>query len=189
MRSETRSALARRPGAAGRASGFERGQASVELVICLPIFIVLIAFIGYFYSAYQSRIALTTVANDCAQVGSMNFNQDWRDAQAQAAVNAGRAGYGITQANYEGPTRIEMGVDSIRDITVYCQLAIVSPNGFIRTDPTRVDRSNPANLIREIAWPLQVYRSCYKPGMPAMYVGEAIAPGNEDVTQRLCDNN
>jgi hypothetical protein len=167
----------------------ERGAAAVELVVCLPIFVVLIGFIGVFHSRYQTRIALTTVANDCAQVGSMNVNQDWRDAQAQAAVSAGRAGYGITQANYEGPTQIEMGSEGIRNVRVYCQLAIVSPNGSMLTDPTRVDRSNPANLIREIAWPLQVYRSCYKPGMPAMYVGEAIAPGNEDVTQRMCDNN
>lgn len=167
----------------------ERGAAAVELVVCLPIFLVLIGFIGVFYSQHQTRIALTTVANDCAQVGSMNFNQDWRDAQAQAAVDAGRAGYGITQANYEGPTRIEMGGEGIRDIRVYCQLAIVSPSGFMPTDPLRVDRANPANLIREIAWPLQVYRSCYKPGMPAMYIGASIAPGNEDVTRRMCDNN
>ncbi len=167
----------------------ERGAAAVELVICLPIFVVLIGFIGMFYSQYQKRIALTTVANDCAQVASMNYNQEWRDAQAQAVVSAGRVGYGITQANYDGPTQVDWGTEAIRGVRVYCQLAIVCPSCFDPTDPTRVDRSNPANLIREIAWPLQVYRSCYKDDLPAMYFGTAIAPGNEDVTQRLCDNN
>lgn len=166
----------------------ESGVAAVELVVVLPIFFILMGFVAAFFLTYFRLIGLTTVANDCAQIASMNWRQDWRDAQAQAVVNKGRSTYGMTEAVYTGPSEISEGAEGTGSVQTYCELIIVAPNGALPYAPEEPDPYNHDNLIRNISWPLQVHRSCYEPSVPAMTLGDINAPAQEDLENRWCDN-
>ncbi len=175
-------------GRARRLRVWQRGVAAVELVVVLPIFFVLIGFAVGFFLTYFRLIGLTTVANDCAQVASMNWRQDWRDAQAQAVVDQGRSAYGLSEAVYSGPSEIAEGAEGTGSVETFCQLVIVAPNGALPYAPEEPDPYNRDNLIRNISWPLQVHRSCYEPGVPAITLGDINAPAQDDLENRWCDN-
>lgn len=149
---------------------WERGQASVELVIMIgPIFLTLITIIGVvFYNAYAA-IALTTVANDCAQTASQNMLTTWAEQEGTEAFEAGRSGYGVGSATLvESPVRPELGANTLHSVSVFCIIEV--PGREI------VEGLNESTIYRRIAWPLQVYRSCYDPAQPGVAVGEVEDP-------------
>ena len=174
MTTETRRTRQRRRGS------WEAGQASVELVIMIvPVFLTLFSIIGVvFYNAY-SAIALTTVANDCAQVASQNVLTTWAENEGTGAFEAGRAGYGVASAQLiESPVRPEMGSNLLHSVAVVCSVDV--PGRQI------VAGVNETTIFRRIAWPLQVFRSCYDSAQPAVLISVAVDPATDETPAREC---
>ena len=124
MKQRTRRNPTRR--AIRRGGHWEVGQASVELVIMIaPVFLTLFSVIAVvFYNAY-SAIALTTVANDCAQVASQNVLTTWAESEGTGAFDAGRAGFGMGSAQLiDSPVRPEMGSNMLHSVAVICSVDV-----------------------------------------------------------------
>ncbi len=178
MKMETRLKRLRRP--LRRRGEWEAGQASVELVIMIgPVFLTLITIIAVvFYNAYAA-IALTTMANDCAQAASQNVLSTWAENEGTEAFESGREGFGVGSAQLiESPVRPEMGSNLLHSVAVVC--AVDVPGRQI------VDGISEATIFRRIAWPLQVFRSCYDPAQPAVLISVAVDPATDETAAREC---
>ncbi len=166
-----------------RSRRWESGQASVELVIMIgPIFLTLIGVIAVvFYNAY-SAIALTTVANDCAQTASQNVLTTWAENEGTEAFDSGRAGYGVGSAELiQSPVQPSMGANVLHSIAVVCSVEV--PGREI------VEGVNESVIYRRITWPLQVYRSCYDPAQPAVQISVVTDPATYEAPPRECGPN
>jgi len=167
----------------GRRSHWESGQASVELVIMIgPVFLTLFSIISVvFYNAYVS-IALTTAANDCAQVASQNVLTTWIANEGTEAFSSGRDGFGVGPAQLiDSPVRPEMGANALHSVSVVCSADI--PGREI------VEGLNESTIYRRIVWPLQSYRSCYDESQPALLVGDFDDPATSEPVARECGPN
>lgn len=71
-----------------RRRAHERGQASAEMVIVLPIIVLFIAGIIYATRLAYTHLALITIANDCATTGSQVATTNSLEAADQGMVAA-----------------------------------------------------------------------------------------------------
>jgi Flp pilus assembly protein TadG len=122
----------------------ERGQASVELVIILPIIVIFIAGIIAATRLAYTHLALITIANDCATNGSQ-----------VASTNNDRAGdQGLTAAwdtqatfNIESPLK-SAGTGMGPSASVICSASLV-----VWGPPTKY------SVRYDFRMPLQPYKS------------------------------